>query len=130
MGHYDEQREQHEAAKQSQKHPSGMDFEQLMMQSITQSILRQISAADLVAIPYDGRIKLPADFMRKAWEMVDQNAILEQMKARLESELVDRLINAMAAEIATDIKQILSDKERRESLRSVVRDNLDKLTRV
>jgi hypothetical protein len=34
----------------------------------------------------------------------------------------------MAAELSTDIKSILSIKERRESVRAVVRDNIDKLT--
>lgn len=48
-----------------------------------------------------------------------------QFAARLESELADRMVTHMAAELATDIKQILSVKERREMLRALARDHMD-----
>ena len=49
----------------------------------------------------------------------DENA------TRLEAELADRMVNHMAAELATDIKQILGVKERREMLRGLARDHMD-----
>lgn len=101
-----------------------------MTQAIMKSIARQISKADFITIPYENRAQMPSSFIEKAWSMVDKDAVLDELSKRLEKELVDRLVNAMASEIATDIKQVLSVKERREAVRSVVRDNIDKLTQV
>jgi hypothetical protein len=41
------------------------------------------------------------------------------------SELTERMVNHMAAELATDIKQILAVKERREMLRGLARDHME-----
>jgi hypothetical protein len=41
--------------------------------------------------------------------------------------LADKIINHIAAEISTDIKKLLSVSERREALRSVARENLDRI---
>ena len=49
----------------------------------------------------------------------------QKIAERLESELADRMVNHMATELATDIKQILSVKERREMLRGLARDHMD-----
>ena len=103
------------------------DFEENLINSIQQSITRQVNSTDFVAIRHDDKIKLPPAFLDKAWAGVDQDYLLAQLTARLESELVDRLVNSIAAEIATDIKQLLSVKERREAIRHLARANLDKL---
>ena len=42
-------------------------------------------------------------------------------------ELAERIVNHMAAEISTDVKQILSVKERREALRALARHHMDSL---
>ncbi len=49
------------------------------------------------------------------------------LAVRLEAELADRIVTLMASEIATDVKQILSVKERREAIRAVTRENLDRI---
>ena len=105
-------------------------FEADLMNSVKCSMVKQIASTDFVKIDYNDRAKLPADFMEKAWALVDKEEVLQKLATRLETELVDRLVNQMAAELATDIKQILSVKERREAVRSVVRENIDKLTKV
>jgi hypothetical protein len=105
-----------------------MTLEQKLLGSIEQSIIRQINQSDLVAIQYSDKMRLPAGFMLDAWGLIDQDALLKSLAARLQEELVERLVNQLAAEIATDIKQVLSDKERREAVRAVVRDNIEKLT--
>lgn len=106
------------------------DFEKDLLNSVKCSMVKQIDKTDFIQIPYDCRPKLPSDFMQRAWEMVDQDSVLEKLSERLESELVDRLVNNIAAEMATDIKQVLSVKERREAVRSLVRDNIDMLTKL
>jgi len=106
-----------------------MELEKRLLELMVRQLEQSIHKADLVQIRYDDRFKLPADFIAKAWALVDHDALLSSLAKRLESELVDRLVNQMAAEMATDIKQILSVRERREAVRSVVRDNIDKLTK-
>jgi hypothetical protein len=105
------------------------NFEADLMNSVKCAMTKQIISTDFIKIAYDDRVKLPEDFMQKAWSLIDQDELLASLARRLETELVDRLVNQMAAELATDIKQVLSVKERREAVRSVVRENIDKLTR-
>ena len=102
-------------------------FESDLMNSVKCSMVKQISNAEFVKILYNDRVHLPDNFLEEAWGLVDKEALLVKLGARLETELVDRLVNHMASELATDIKQVLSVKERREAIRSVVRDNIDKL---
>jgi DNA-binding transcriptional regulator PaaX len=106
-----------------------MTIESRLLELITRQLEQSIMKADLVQMRYDDRFKIPTDFIEKAWGLVDQDALLKKMSERLESELIDRLVNALAAEIATDIKQVLSVKERREAVRHVVRQNIDLLTK-
>ena len=105
-------------------------IEQELLQLITNQLRDSILKTDLVFMRHDDKFKIPQDFIQQAWRLIDKDGLLKTLSDRLESELVDRLVNAMAAEIATDIKQILSVKERREAVRSVVRENIDTLTKV
>ena len=104
------------------------DFEKDLLNSVKCAMTKQIANENFIKIDYNDRAKLPSDFIDKAWGLIDQEELLISLSKRLESELIDRLVNHLAAEIATDIKQVLSVKERREAVRSVVRDNIDKLT--
>ena len=103
------------------------DFEKDLMNSIKCAITNQVNETDFLQIPYDKKVKIPDEFMQKAWGLVDQEALMIKLAKRLEDELIDRMVNHMAAEIATDIKQVLGVKERREAIRSLARDNIDKL---
>lgn len=106
------------------------DFENDLMNSVKCAITKQITGTDFIAINYNDRMKLPDDFLARAWKLVDQENILTKLAERLELELVDRLVYQIASELATDIKQVLSVKERREEVRSLVRENIDRLTKV
>jgi len=59
--------------------------------------------------------------MAGVWALVDTDRLKAAIAARLDEELADRIVNHMAAEIASDVKQILSVKERREALRHLAR---------
>ena len=103
-------------------------FEEDLMNSVKCAMTKQIANQDFIKIDYNDRAKLPSDFIEKAWGLIDTDDLIVKLSERLKDELIDRLVNHLAAEIATDIKQVLSVKERREAVRSVVRDNIDKLT--
>lgn len=102
-------------------------FEKKIKELAEKSILKMISDGNWVATDYSNRVKIPADFMSDVWAMVDVEKVKKQMAKRLEEELANRVVNNMAAELATDVKQILSVPERRESLRAVARENLDRI---
>ena len=104
-----------------------MSFEEKLINTMKQRIEQQIQGLPLVANNYDSLIKVPASFYEDAWKLVDKEKILQQLAIRLEAEVADRIVNLIASEIATDIKQVLSNKERRESIRAVARNMIDKI---
>lgn len=101
------------------------DFENAVKAAAEKAVLKIVSEGSWVQPDYANRVQLPKDFMADVWKMVDTEKIKKCLAARLESELADRLVNHMAAEIATDVKQLLSVTERREALRSIARAHMD-----
>lgn len=101
------------------------DFEKAIATAMEQSVLKSIAKGDWIAIQYSDRVKIPNDLMQQVWDMVDVDSLKLQLKQRLEQELADRIINQIAAEISTDIKQVLSVKERRETIRSMARNYIE-----
>ena len=100
------------------------DFELAIKTAAEKAVLKIISDGSWIAPDYNTRYKIPVDFMADVWGLVDPAKIKTALARRLESELADRLVNHMAAEIATDIKQILSVTERREALRAIAREHM------
>lgn len=106
------------------------DIGEKLQQQAEKSILSMITSGNWIQPDYAARVKLPQDFMEAVWQSVDQDKIKAQLARRLESELADRIVNHMAAELATDIKQILSVKERREAVRALARKHLNEIMAV
>jgi hypothetical protein len=106
------------------------DFENAVKTAAEKSILHSIAKGDWVQISYSDRAKLPEGFMADVWGMVDSEKVKQQLASRLEEELASRIVNHMAAEMATDIKQILSVKERREAIRALAREHMDAIMKV
>ena len=101
------------------------DFEQAIKVAAESAVLKIISEGSWVAPDYANRFKIPAEMLSEIWKMVDVAKVKQKMAARLEEELADRIVNKMAEEISTDVKQILSVKERREALRNIAREHMD-----
>jgi hypothetical protein len=101
------------------------DFESQVKAAAEKAVLKIIGEGGWVMPNYENRMKIPAEWVAECWKLVDANKIRAQVAARLESELAERMVNHIAAELATDIKQILSVKERREMLRGLARDHMD-----
>lgn len=101
------------------------DFEQALKVAAEKSLLSIVSSGNWIENSYSNRFKIPAEMLADVYKLVDAQKLREQLARRLEAELADRIINQMAAEIATDVKQILSVKERREALRGVARDHME-----
>jgi hypothetical protein len=101
------------------------DFESALKAAAEKALLKIVSEG--FNLGYENKIQVPKLFMAEVWALVDTEKIKKQMAARLEAELADRLVNHMAAEIATDVKQILSNTERRQALVSVARAHMDEI---
>lgn len=100
-------------------------FDEQVKAAAEKAVLQFIGTGGWLLPTYDARIKIPAEWIAECWRLVDADKLKQQIAARLESELADRMVNHMAAELATDIKQILSVKERREMLRGLARQHMD-----
>lgn len=103
------------------------DFEHALKIAAEKSVLKIVSEGQWVENSYANRFKLPADFLADVWKLVDGEKLKRAFADRLENELADRIVNHMAAEIATDVKQLLSVKERREALRAVARQHMESI---
>ena len=100
-------------------------FENALKEAAEKAVLKIISEGQWIQPDYTNRFKIPPEMLDEIWQMVDVIKLKEAMAKRIESELADRLINHLAAEMATDIKQLLSVRERREALRSIARKHID-----
>ena len=103
------------------------DIGEKLQQQAEKAILSMITSGHWIQPDYSNRVKLPKDFMESVWQSVDQEKVKAQLAHRLEKELADRIVNHMAAELATDIKQILSVQERREAIRAIARKHMDEI---
>lgn len=102
-------------------------FEKRLKNLTEEAILKLAKKGEFFKTDYSSRQTLPPDFMSGVWALVDVEKVKKQMAKRLEEELANRIVNQMAAELATDVKQILSVKERREALRAVARENMERI---
>ena len=100
-------------------------FEEQIKSAAEKAVLQFIGSGGWLLPNYESRLKIPAEWIADCWKLVDADKLKQEIATRLESELADRMVNHMAAELATDIKQILSVKERREMLRGLARDHMD-----
>lgn len=103
-----------------------MSFEQKVKEAAENAVIKFIYDGSGWLLPsYDNRLKIPAEWVAECWRLVDSKKLQAKIAERLESELADRMVNHMAAELSTDVKQILSVQERREMLRSLAREHMD-----
>ena len=101
------------------------DFDQQVKAAAEKAVLHFIGSGGWLLPNHESRLKIPAEWIADCWRLVDSDRLKQQIAHRLESELADRMVSHMAAELATDIKQILSVKERREMLRGLAREHMD-----
>lgn len=108
---------------------SASDFELAVKTAAEKAVLKIITEGQWITPDYNNRFRIPVEMLAEIWKLVDQDGLKKKIAERLEEQLADRIINHMASEIATDIKQILSVKERREALRNIAREHYDEIMR-
>ena len=100
------------------------NFEEKLINDIQVKILKGINNQELINISYNDRISLPKSLISEVYESIDVEVIKKHLKARLEEEMADKIANKLITEYSNDIKQIMSNKELREELRSYARDKI------
>ncbi len=103
------------------------NFEEQIKQAAEKSVLKIVSEGGWVQPDYANRFNIPKTFMQDVWALVDQEKVKGLLVGRVEAELADRIVNAIAAELATDIKQILGVPERREAIRALARQHMESI---
>jgi adenosyl cobinamide kinase/adenosyl cobinamide phosphate guanylyltransferase len=100
-------------------------FAERIQEAAQNAVLSIVTSGGWLQPDYNNRVKIDGPTMQAIYGMIDMEALKLKIKERIEGELADRVVNHLASEMATDIKTILSNKERREALRAVARQHLD-----
>jgi len=104
-------------------------FTNQITSAVQSAVLRFLSSDNWLLPDYNSRVKVPPELIAQAWALVDVSKIKALLAKRIEQELADRIMNHLATEMATDIKQILGVQERREKLRSIAREHIETIMR-
>lgn len=100
-------------------------FAQDLMQRIEPSILNQLSKAQFIDTGYTSpKVKLPQSLLDECYNNMDIDKIKEKITARLEEEVAEKIVNKLLTEYSNDVKQIMSNTELREDLRSILRSKI------
>lgn len=100
-----------------------MTYQEQIQQHVEQTIMAEIAKGAWLKMPYGG-VEFPAATLREIYAAVDMAKVKAQVVAQLEEMLATKIIHAMATELATDVKKILSNNELREDLRSQLRSKI------
>ena len=98
------------------------NFEEKLLNDVQQKILQGIQKCEFITVDYANRVKIPVGLVQEAYKSLDVNKIRERIKENLENEMADKITNKLITEYSNDIKQIMSNKELREDLRSYARN--------
>lgn len=98
-----------------------MTFEEQLQEAVQHSVLKMVRDGAVVLPDYANRAKVPAAKVQELYDSVDWDRVRTLVIEEVERAVADKILNAMATEMATDIKQILSNKELREEVRGFIR---------
>lgn len=101
-----------------------MTFEEEFLKHMKNELIKFISAGSWINVPYDKKITIDPSLIKKCYDQIDMTEVLRICKEKLEQHVADKIFNAMATEVATDVKQILSNGELREDCRSFLRTKI------
>ena len=104
-----------------------MNLEEKLKQTAENAITKIIMEGRWIEPNYNNRFKIPDDFIHTIWQEIDKEKIKQDIKEEIEREVAKKIVSIIATEISTDIKQFLSVKERRDSVRYFVHKHLDSI---
>ena len=105
------------------------DFAEQVVQAAEESILKTLKSGEWLRINYAEKVTVTSEQLREVYQSIDMSKVAEILKAKLEQRLADTLFNALATEVATDVKKIMGNTELREDCRAVIRDKIRQAAR-
>lgn len=93
----------------------------MLQQTVQQTVIDFVRKGEWLKLDYNQRIGLDAAFLREVHGRVSMEAVIDIVKQDVERRIADGILNAMAQEVANDVKSIMCNKELREDVRSVIR---------
>jgi len=103
------------------------NFEEKVINDIQKAVLKQVATCDFLKFEYNDKRKLPDAFINKAWDSIDWDKVIEQVREKMETKICNAIIGNMETEIKTDIKSLLSVDGVRQKLRIEVYPKLMKV---
>lgn len=103
-------------------------FAENMQQAIENSLLAFIKKGEWIRLDYSNKVNLSVDELREMYKQIDKIRLMRLVAAKIEERMADAIYNAMATEIANDVKSIMCNKELRQDIRDIVRDKIKEAT--
>lgn len=104
-----------------------MTFEEQMMQAVEDSVLKMIRDGGFIMPDYANRPRIPSDKVQDIYAAINWDNVRRKVMDKVEDRCADHILNSMATEIANDVKQVLSNKELREEVRTFVRAGIKRV---
>jgi uncharacterized membrane protein YheB (UPF0754 family) len=98
-----------------------MSFDEDIQQAVRDSLVKMIRSGDWLKLDYSAKLPIDTAFLRRVQNSVNLDNVLAKLTDQIESRIAEAIFNAMATEIATDVKKILSNMELREDVRAILR---------
>jgi len=99
------------------------DLMSKMIQRMERALLSGIERGGWLQIPF-GTVTLGQDVLRDVFSRVDMESVKASVAQRLEHHLADKIFNAMATEIASDVKAALANQKLRSEVRDAVAEKI------
>ena len=100
---------------------SSMSFEDMLQQSVQHTVINFIRKGDWMKLDYYAKLNLDAAWLREMHSRVNMDSVMELVKLDVERRIADGIMNAMAQEVANDVKSIMCNRGLREDIRSTIR---------
>lgn len=97
-----------------------MEFEEQMLQTIQQKLLKEIKETSFTKLDYNQRFAIPQGMLDKLWKSVNWDEVIEQIRPQIQTRICNTVVGAMESEIKTDVKKLLSVDGVRQKLRMEV----------
>lgn len=100
---------------------SSMSFADMIQQAVQHTVIDFIRKGDWMKLDYNAKVNLDAAWLREMHSRVNMGSVMELVKLDVEQKIADGIMNAMAQEVANDVKSIMCNRELREDIRSTIR---------
>jgi hypothetical protein len=98
-----------------------------IVQAMEDSLVAMIRKGDWILPAYESRIKVNMSTLRIVYDGIDMNRVLRLVQGKVEEHVADKILASLATELATDVKQVMTNRELREDVRAVIRSKFREL---